>query len=100
MRARIRSLQVEAEPRVVTLVRQARRHTLRGDTRKAMLAVREACLTSGTDARLWALYGAACRRARKHEEAKEAIRQAIYFRERERDARRAGSLQRLLIEIE
>ena len=100
MRARNRSLHVDAEPRVVTLVRQARRHTLQGDTRKAMLAVREACFTSGTDARLWALYGAACRRARKHEEAKEAIRQAIYLRERERDARRAESLQRLLIEIE
>jgi Flp pilus assembly protein TadD len=99
MRSRTRTAHIESEPRVLTLVRQARRHTLRGDTRKAMLAAREACFTSRTDARLWALYGAACRRARKHEEAKEAIRQAIYFRERERDARRAESLQRLLLEI-
>lgn len=65
-----------------------------------MLAVREACLVSGTDARLWALYGAACRRARRHEEARDAIRQAIWLREREKDARRAESLQRLLTVLE
>jgi Flp pilus assembly protein TadD len=88
------------EPRVVVLLRRARRHTLRGETRQAMLAAREACFTDETDARLWALYGAACRRARRHEEAKGALRQAIYLRERERDERRAGSLQRLLLEIE
>jgi Flp pilus assembly protein TadD len=91
---------MESEPRLVVLMRQARRHTLRGDTRQAMLATREACFTNRSDARLWALYGAACRRARRHDEAKDAIRQAIWLRERERDTRRAGSLQRLLLELE
>jgi Flp pilus assembly protein TadD len=80
-------------------MRQARRFTLRGETRQAMLAVREACFACRSDARLWALYGAACRRARRHEEAKDAIRQAIWLRERERDTRRADSLQRLLLEL-
>jgi Flp pilus assembly protein TadD len=65
-----------------------------------MLAVREACFVCETDARLWALYGAACQRARRHEEAKDAIRQAIWLRQRERDELRAGSLERLLIELE
>jgi len=100
MRPGSRTLEPHAEPRVVTLVRRARRHTLRGEARQAMLAVREACFTSGTDARLWALYGAACRRARRHEDAKNAIRQAIFLRERERDELRAGALQRLLTEFE
>jgi Flp pilus assembly protein TadD len=61
-----------------------------------MLAMREACFACETDARLWALYGAACRRARRHEEAKDAIRQAIWLRERERDEGRRTSLERLL----
>jgi Flp pilus assembly protein TadD len=65
-----------------------------------MLAVREACFESQTDARLWALYGAACRRARRHDEARDAIRQAIWLRERERDDRRASSLERLLATID
>jgi Flp pilus assembly protein TadD len=65
-----------------------------------MLAVREACLVCETDARLWALYGAACRRARRHDEARDAIRQAIWLREREKDERRAESLQRLLTVLE
>jgi Flp pilus assembly protein TadD len=100
MRSRSRPVDAHAEPRVVALVRRARRHTLRGESRQAMLAVREACLVVEDDARLWALYGAACRRARRHEDAKNAIRQAIYLRERERDARRAGSLERLLSELD
>ena len=100
MRPRSRPVDSHAEPRVVTLVRRARRHTLRGESRQAMLAVREACFAAQNDARLWALYGAACRRARRHEDAKNAIRQAIYLREREQDVRRAGSLERLLSELE
>jgi Flp pilus assembly protein TadD len=91
---------VPSEPRVEALVRRARRFRLRGETRQAMLAVREACFESRTDARLWALYGAACRRARRHDEARDAIRQAIWLRERERDERRAGSLQRLLLTLD
>jgi Flp pilus assembly protein TadD len=90
----------EGESRVVTLLRRARRARLRGEARQAMLAVREACFACRTDARLWALYGAACRRARRHDEAKDAIRQAIWLRERERDSRRAGSLQRLLLTLD
>jgi Flp pilus assembly protein TadD len=86
----------ENESRVAVLLRRARRHTMRGETRQAMLATREACFACRTDARLWALYGAACRRARRHDEARDAIRQAIYLREREKDERRAESLQRLL----
>jgi Flp pilus assembly protein TadD len=100
MLSRRRPVHTESEPRVVALVRRARRHTLRGETRQAMLATREACFTCADDARLWALYGAACRRARRHDEAKNAIRQAIFLRERERDQRRAVSLQRLLVHLE
>jgi Flp pilus assembly protein TadD len=95
-----RAPKTEYESRVVTLLRRARRHTVRGETRQAMLAAREACFTCRTDARLWALYGAACRRARRHDEARDAIRQAIWLREREKDERRAESLQRLLTVLE
>ena len=100
MLPRRRASEPQGEPRIVTLLRRARRCKLRGETRQSMLAVREACFTSQTDPRLWALYGAACQRARRNDEAKDAIRQAIFLRERERDARRAGSLQRLLLTLE
>lgn len=96
MRSRSRPLPLEADSRLTTLLRRARRHTVRGEARHAMLAMREACFSCETDARLWALYGAACRRASRHDEAKNAIRQAIWLRERERDDRRRSSLERLL----
>ena len=100
MRSRSRPLPNQSESRVEMLIRRARKHTLRGEARHAMLAMREACFTCESDARLWALYGAACRRARRNDEARDAIRQAIWLRERERDDRRKSSLERLLTELD
>jgi hypothetical protein len=83
-----------------TLLRRARRCARKGDDRKALVALREACLSAGTDARLWVLYGAACWRARKADEALRAMRQALWFRERNRDERRARVVKALIARIE
>ena len=72
----------------------------KGDDRKALVALREACLSAGTDARLWVLYGVACWRARKADEALRAMRQALFFRERNRDERRARVVKALIAQIE
>ncbi len=82
------------------LLRRAKRHARRGDGRKAMLAVKEACFLAPKDARLWALYAYHCWNQRRAQEAADAMRQAIYLRERERDGRRAGVLRALLEKIE
>jgi Flp pilus assembly protein TadD len=88
------------EPREEVLLRQARRHSRRGEPRRAMLALRECCFAARESARLWALYGMSCWRARRHEDALSALRQALWLRERDHDERRAGVLKTLLERLE
>lgn len=82
------------------LLRRAKRHARRGEGRKAMLAVKEACFLAPEDARLWALYAYHCWNLRRADEAAHAMRQAIFLRERARDERRAAVLRRLLEQLE
>ena len=65
-----------------------------------MLAVKEACFLAPKDARLWALYGYHCWNQRRTDEAADAMRQAIYLRERARDERRAAVLRSMLEKLE
>lgn len=65
-----------------------------------MLAVKEACFLAPKDARLWALYAYHCWNQRRAEEAADALRQAIFLRERARDERRAEVLRGLLAKME
>jgi Flp pilus assembly protein TadD len=65
-----------------------------------MLAVREACYAAREDARLWALYGVLCYRARRHEEALHALRQSLWLRERAHDTKRAAVLEKLIAQVE
>lgn len=86
-------------PRDVTLARRARKHTLRGEGRQAMLALKEACFVSEQDARLWALYAVSCWRMRRHEDAARAFRQAIYLRSRDGSDKRVQVLKDLLAAV-
>jgi hypothetical protein len=65
-----------------------------------MLALREACYYTGQNAKLWALYGVQCWRVRRLDDAADALRQAIWLREREPEDRRAQSLKALLAAVE
>jgi len=98
--ARRRQQSSTEETRESALLRRARKHVVRGETRQAMLALREACFSAGRDPKLWALYGVQCWRARKPAEAAETLRQAIWLREREPNDRRSGSLKGLLVAVE
>src|SRR5689334_22971432 len=82
--------------RTEQLLSRARRAQQRGERRQALVALREATLLSETDAKLWALYGAACAKANRLDEAERAFTQALYLRQHQRDARRAASLRALL----
>lgn len=82
--------------RIESLLSRARRAQQRGERRQSLVALREATLLAETDPRLWALYGAACVRASRLEEAERAFTQALYLRQRERDAGRSRALRGLI----
>jgi len=75
------------------LLRRARRAQQRGERRQALVALREAALLSETDAKVWALFGSACAKANRWDEAERAFGQALYLRQREHDAPRVNSLR-------
>jgi len=64
-----------------------------------MVAFREAALLAETDARLWALYGAACVKANRLDEAERAFGQALYLRQRARDGARAAALRSVITRL-
>jgi len=65
-----------------------------------MLSLREACHTGGQCPRLWTLYAVACVRVRRVDDAKQALRQALWLRQRAKDEPRAQVTQRLLQQLE
>ncbi|MGC4087432.1 MAG: hypothetical protein QM756_05990 [Polyangiaceae bacterium] len=82
------------------LLRRAQRFSKKGDDRKAMLAAREACFASPKDARLWALYGSLCFRARRRDEALHAFGQSLWLRKCDKDERRVRVVQKLIEQVE
>jgi Flp pilus assembly protein TadD len=89
------------EPRqpVVSAVERARRQAERGDERRAMLILREACFGSESDATLWVHYGLACIRARRRDEGFRALAHALWLRERSRDAARTRVMRDLIAQL-
>ena len=85
--------------RTESLVARARRAQQRGERRQALVALREATMLVETDARLWALYGAACVKANRLDDAERAFTQALYLRQRAREAGRAQALQGIIARL-
>src|SRR3954470_11502669 len=85
--------------RTEMLVSRARRAQQRGERRQALVALREAALLGETDAKLWALYGSACAKANRTEEAARAFGQALYLRQQEHDTGRAKSLRHVIARL-
>lgn len=81
-------------------LKRARRQRLRGDQRKALLLLREACCLSEHEARLWTLYSVQCWRMGQRDEARQALRHALWLRERAQDKPRAYVLRGLLLAME
>ena len=78
------------------LLSRARRALRRGERRQALVALREATLLEEDDAKLWALYGSACAKSNRLDEAERAFGQALYLRQRERDVPRATALRGII----
>ena len=79
---------------------RVRRFRRRGEHRRAMLLLREACYTERDNARLWTLYGVQCFCVGRREDAIVALGQAVWLRERARDGRRAQVVRELIERIE
>ncbi len=82
--------------RTELLLSRARRAQQRGERRQALVALREAALLAETDAKLWALYGSACAKANRLDEAERALGQALYLRQRQHDGPRVNSLRHVI----
>jgi hypothetical protein len=89
------------EPRqpAVTAVERARRQSERGDERRAMLILREACFAAESDAPLWVHYGLSCLRARRKDEGFRALAHALWLRERTRDHARCRVMRELIAHL-
>ena len=99
-RIELKHRHVQDETHDQALVRRARRFRRRGEHRQAMLSLREACQTGGQCPRLWTLYAVACMRVRRLDDAKQALRQALWLRQRARDDRRVKVMQRLIDQLD
>lgn len=87
----------DAQQKLLARARAARR---RGDVRATIVALREACLRDENAAALWTMYGALLAQARRHDEAVQAIRHALWLRKNADDEPRARATQILLDRIE
>lgn len=81
------------------LVRQAASFRRRGQTRKALLSLRQACYLDESRAVNWMIYGDLARRAGRRDEAERAMKQALWLRQRAGDAPRANVIRRLLLQL-
>ncbi|MEZ4223672.1 MAG: hypothetical protein R3B13_22175 [Polyangiaceae bacterium] len=100
MRRRKRCTQLESRPVAPGLLGRAWRHRRRGEHRRAMLTLREACYRESGSAKLWTLYAVQCMRAGIRDEATRALRQALWLRQRRRDDARVAVTLALLARVE
>jgi Flp pilus assembly protein TadD len=95
MRRAAQEITISHSPEEAMVVR-ARRFQRKGEHRRAMLLLREACFRADDSARLWTLYAAVCTRAGRRDDAAEALGRALWLRERARDSVRARVTRELL----
>jgi len=89
----------ECRQPATTAVERARRQSDRGDERRAMLILREACFAAESDAALWVHYGLSCLRVRRRDEGFRALAHALWLRERSRDAARVRVMRDLIAHL-
>lgn len=81
---------------VHTALVKARRARKKGQTRREVNALRQACALAEFNAELWTLLAVACLRMERVEEGLEALRHALWLRQRAGDERKALVTRRLL----
>lgn len=100
MARRSKSLHEEISlTRFDVLVSKARKLRSRGEGRKALVALREACSLEEGCAWVWALYGAYLAEQKRMQEAQQAYRHALWLRKSASDVPRVRSLQHILASL-
>src|SRR5262245_20810941 len=99
MARRYHSAEVPCCDRAAELAGRARRLLARGETRRSLVALREACMLDESDAARWMRLGSLLERAGKFDEAARAMKQSLYLREAAGDDQRAAVVRRLLARL-
>lgn len=85
---------------VDVLIHRTQKFRRKGEFRKALQAIREACLMEEQSAWLWTLYGFILTQRHRISEARQAYRHALWLRKASGDEARARSTQLLLDNLE
>jgi thioredoxin-like negative regulator of GroEL len=81
------------------LTDRARRMRRRGESRRALVALREACLLDERCASRWLLYARVLVEAGKLDDAERAMKQSLYRREQTGDEKRANVVRTLIARL-
>jgi Flp pilus assembly protein TadD len=79
---------------------RARTRRRKREGRKALVLLREAACLAGSNPKVWTLYAIQCWRLNQRDEARKALRQALWLREKAGDERRARVVRQLLLGME
>ncbi len=82
--------------RLSTLENRARKLRNKGESRKALVLLREICLSDEQSARRWCIFGAFLSGEGRTEEAYKALKHALWLRRSAGDQPRVRSTQRLI----
>jgi Flp pilus assembly protein TadD len=100
--ARVASIREEisdCSERAEELTVRAQKLKRKGELRRAVVVLREACAIEEENAVRWMLLGDVLFRTGKKEDAARAMKQALYLRERWGDRARAGAIRRILLNL-
>ena len=98
-RHRIAPTRSEPDDRFTVLVNRARKLHSRGETRRALSDLREACLIDEQCAWAWTLHGAWLAQLGRGEDALRTLRHALWLRRSAGDAPRVRSTQRFIDQL-
>ena len=97
--ARRNRKQSQSRPAVDPLMQRVRRLRRRGEERKVLVTLRQACHGHGRDPKLWALYGVQCFRSGNLQDAERALSQAVWHHTKNDEPRKAESVRRVLEQL-
>lgn len=99
MRSKVEQARADETDDAGALLKRALRCRRRGELRKYKLTLRKACQRHETSARLWTQYAFACALSGDAEEARAALLQALWLRQRCREQRRVETTRELLARL-
>lgn len=91
--------EADFEQRARDLTTRAHRLRRKGELRRALTALREACGLDEQHAARWVWLAAVLRLLGKHDEAERAMKQALYLRQRKGEEGKANVIRGLLVQL-